>query len=1020
MKSKNLLLCGASAFAIVAVATPALAQDTMETVVVTGMRASLQSAQSIKQNADKIVDSITAVDIGALPDRSVAEALQRIPGIQITRTDAVADPVRWAGFGNGVFIRGLSWVSALTNGEETFGAVNGRTISFADVSANLMRSVDVYKNPDASMIEGGIGGVVDLNTRKPFDQDGRMIALSGDYTFGSISGRYAPSINALISDRWHTGIGEIGLLLSADYQDLRASNNTVTAGVFDGTATVGGSTVRYPQDEALGNRRLDWKQPRVALDATLQWRPTEALDVTFTYLFSKAEPSSNEHQVAWTIPTDQTSLNGFKYDAQGSFIGGTFNNAATNASDVNNFGSRFSARHNISANYSLAVKYNPTDALEVNFDAQYVDSRSTVYDMSVFEKVKNNQWCYFAANNWSDNCSAAPTSARYYPNAPVINYTSDLSTNTPRLSYTGDVAQLASPSSYIWGAAMDHLENNYAHAWSTKADAKYSFSSRPLDWIKDVRFGFRANLKQAVTRQSGWNWGPLSYQSWQNGWVFGKDGTTPSMVAAIGDVSTVASNAASVYHFKSVFGQALPNVVLPDVNFLKQGDQAVWDTIKKTQAGNAAIGITGMWTALAAQGNCTGVAYKCNQIYNSATPSADSNSGGINNQTENTYAGYAQVDFLNERFLGFDVPVDGNIGVRIVNTQGESGAGYMILPAVGSCDPTKTSNCANINEARAFVGNNGNSLVVATPSVSHNYTDVLPSFNVRFGLSDKLQLRAAFSQGIVRPDFANTQNNTSLRYNFQDSGLFQTGNQGLIGTGGNPSLKPLKANNYDVSLEWFFSNTGSMSFALFHKDLSNYFMSSVVKESYTRNGINETFYLTRYANGDKGKLEGFEFAYQQFYDSLPGAWSGLGLQANYTKLYNSGGHNAIRNISNGNTISNAADTTLPMEGMSDDSANVALLYAKYGIDARLAYNWRSRYLMSASAANLNTPVWQRAYGQLDSSVMYDLTDNYKVGVQASNLLGQTTILQVGGASYHPNYQWVEGERKFSVILRAKW
>lgn len=1019
MKKKNLLLCGASMAAVAVLAAPSLAQEQqIETVVVTGMRASMQSALSIKQNADVIVDSITAVDIGALPDRSVAEALQRIPGIQITRTDAVADPVRWAGYGNGVFIRGLSWVSALTNGEETFGAVNGRTISFADVSANLMRNVDVYKNPDASMIEGGIGGVVNLNTRKPFDQDGPLVAVSGDYTYGSLSEKFAPSVNALVSDRWSTKIGEIGILLSADYQDLRASNNTMTLGVFDGKGTVNGSAVQYPADEAQGYRRLDWKQPRVALDATLQWRPIERLDVTFTYLYSKAEPSSVEHQVAWTIPSDQTSLNALKYDASGSYIGGTFSNAATNASDVNNFGSRFSGRHNITANYSLAVKYNPIDALELSVDAQYVDSRAYYYDMAVYEKVKNNQWCYYGGNNWSDNCStAAANGALYFPNAPVINFTSDLSNASPRISYSGDVARLQDKSSYIWPAAMDHVENNYAHAWSTRADAKYSFEERPLNWIKDVRFGFRANLKQAITRQSAWNWGPLSYQPWQNGWVYGKDGTTASMVAAIGDLSTVAPEASSVYHFKDVFGQKVPDVVLPDVKLLSKGEQTVWNVMKKAEAGPAALGITGMWTALAAQNGCTGVAYVCNKIYDNTSPSADSNSGGINSQSENTYAGYTQVDFMNEKFLGFDVPVDGNIGVRIVNTRGDSGAGYMILPSVGTCT---TGNCSDINEARAFVGNDGNSLVLASPSVSHNYTDILPSFNVRFGMTDTLQLRMAYSQGMVRPDFANTQSYTSLRYGFQDSGLFKTGNQGLLGTGGNPELKPVKANNYDASMEWFFSPSGNLSLALFHKDISNYFMSQVEKETYTRNGITESFYITRYANGAKGRLDGLEFAYQQFYDSLPGAWAGLGMQANYTKLYNSGGHNAIRNISNANTIANAEDTSLPMEGMSNDSYNVALLYAKYGIDARVAYNWRSRYLMSSSAANLNTPVWQRAYGQIDSSITYDISDNYKVGFQMSNLLGQTTVLEVGGQSYHPKYQWVEGERKFSLILRAKW
>ena len=219
---QKVLLGSVSALAIGALIGPALAQDTsagVETVVVTGIRASLESAQAIKQNSDQIVDLISEVDIGALPDRNVAEALQRVPGVTLQRNQSPNDLTRMGTIGNSVYVRGLAWVKTLVDGRDEFTAVDGRSLSFADVSADLLSGVDVYKSPDAKMIEGGVGGTIDLRTRKPFDQDGLKIALSGDYTYGNEADKALPSVNGLISDRWNTSIGEIGALLSVDWQD---------------------------------------------------------------------------------------------------------------------------------------------------------------------------------------------------------------------------------------------------------------------------------------------------------------------------------------------------------------------------------------------------------------------------------------------------------------------------------------------------------------------------------------------------------------------------------------------------------------------------------------------------------------------------------------------------------------------------------------------------------------------------------------------------------------------------------
>ena len=114
------------------------------------------------------------------------------------------------------------------------------------------------------------------------------------------------------------------------------------------------------------------------------------------------------------------------------------------------------------------------------------------------------------------------------------------------------------------------------------------------------------------------------------------------------------------------------------------------------------------------------------------------------------------------------------------------------------------------------------------------------------------------------------------------------------------------------------------------------------------------------------------------------------------------------------------DSSLPLEGMSKWAYNLFLMYQKHGFDARLAYNWRSKYLLTTSAANINRPVWSEDYGQLDGSIFYDVTKNIKFGVQGTNLLNSKTFLDVGGADRHPRYSWNITDRRFAFIVRGQF
>ena len=209
----RLILSSCSILALAAVSQPALAQNAPEdlddevaenpintdVIVVSGFRKSLSSAQTIKENADTVVDVITAEDIGALPDRSIAEALQRVPGVNIGRFEKTSDPDRFSVEGTGVVIRGLPYVRSELNGRDIFSATGGTVLSFNDVSPELLGRIEVFKNVTADMIDGSIAGTVNLVTRKPLDNPGFHIAGSVEANLGDMAKEWSPGYSGIIS-----------------------------------------------------------------------------------------------------------------------------------------------------------------------------------------------------------------------------------------------------------------------------------------------------------------------------------------------------------------------------------------------------------------------------------------------------------------------------------------------------------------------------------------------------------------------------------------------------------------------------------------------------------------------------------------------------------------------------------------------------------------------------------------------------------------------------------------------------
>lgn len=322
MASSVSLVVGAMGVATHAYAADAAA-DAAEEVVITGQRASIQSAQEIKKNSNVIVDSIVADDIGKLPDRSVTEALQRVPGVSVGRylnNDAEHPAVE----GSGVAIRGLTQVRAELNGRDVFSAASGRGLSFEDVPAELMYAVDTYKSPSADMIEGGLGGTVNLRTRMPFDAPGQVASVTIKGNYGDQIKETNGEYSGLYSNRWSTDAGEFGFLVDLSTSDLSSRSDQVYSRAYL-PRTIDNESVWV--SKGVDWRRNDHHSTRDGSYAAFQWAPNDEIEVYLTAFQSKHESQYDENAFfLGSANGDQalvpTSTKNWTYDSNKALVSG--------------------------------------------------------------------------------------------------------------------------------------------------------------------------------------------------------------------------------------------------------------------------------------------------------------------------------------------------------------------------------------------------------------------------------------------------------------------------------------------------------------------------------------------------------------------------------------------------------------------------------------------------------------------------------------------------------------------------
>jgi len=968
-----------SIFGAIALVQPVWAQETpknttdnngIETIVVSGQRASLESAQAIKQNSDEIVDSIVAEDIGKLPDRSVTEVLQRIVGVSIDHTyrdiGGNTDPEHFAVEGAGVAIRGLSYVRSELNGRDSFTANGGRALSFDDVPPELMAAVDVYKNPSAEQVEGAIGGLVNLRTAMPLDFEGMRMSGSVLGTYGELSsGNVKPSASLMFSDRWAVGDGDFGVLVDLAHSENQTRTDGIELEAFfprvssletSQTWIPSGQTVWVPRG-GVSWRTLAYNRKRDGAYAAMQWKPNDDVQTSLTYFRSQYKFHWDEQAIFTAAnpygiqPAAGTSFN---YDADNRFVSGTFADPGDGGLAFND-DVRSANRKSVTSEVAWNLKWDVSEKLALSTDVQYVRSTTDADDLTIATGVN------------------------------VPNETVNVASSPPTASV--DPAFLTDPANYYWAFTMDGLSKSQGKEWSWRADADYTIGD---GFFKSIRGGLRAtdrNAETAVTVPgNGYNWAPVS-QTWMLGWYMPR-------LAGVSEFPA----ATNTYAFPRFFNgrETLPSaVVFPSASLT-----ATWP--------NSFQDIQAFRDTLCLEQNPGG----CPAFSPWVAPKFDQHNGR-NDQDERTYSAYVNLKFGHDSGA---VPFDGNLGVRVVRTEGTA-HGFLTVNAFGV--PAELPPGHTADEYVGFAA-------VANPiSEENQYTDVLPSLNLRFKLTDTLQARLAIAKALSRPDFSQLQAYTSLGSGIDNNSGVQT----FTGSGnGNPNLKPVKSNQVDATLEWYFAPTSSLTAAVFYKDLTDVVVNQLYTVPVTDTGGNtQIFTVTGPVNGADGKIKGFEVAYQQYFDFLPDALKGFGLQANYTYIdskrelhdpvstpYCDSSNSVTANL---NLNFNGCDTDgrtfgdLPLQGLSRNAYNVSLLYDRGPVSGRLAYSWRQAYLMGVNVNGtnggngLNTnpnspnygqqnisfglPTYADDYGTLDGSVFYKFNDNFTVGLEAQNLTDST-------------------------------
>ncbi|WP_426369601.1 TonB-dependent receptor [Pseudocolwellia sp. HL-MZ7] len=960
----------------------AQAEEAVEVIQVTGIRSSLTNALAEKRDTTNLIEVIEAVDIGKLPDQNLAEVLENVTGIQITRT---------AGIGTGVQIRGSNDNRVEINGASTVGTGDGRSgMSFEDLSAGIIAGVEVIKAGEAKTTEGSVGGTVNLRTIRPLELSQTLgsIRVQGEDSSLTTDG-VQPRLSGAYGDNWELDNGgKFGVVVSASITRQEATAfrprvdrdgslvenvnaNVVRSGELEDQAADRPAAQDY---DFLGIQFLNQEIENFEYETknfagTIEYAPNDDMKFFVDAIITDQEVRQDSSRVQASginSVLNQSVPSSFETVNLGSLSGvnfGSIQAAQTGViepmlgvddDDPNlRFNSDTEARLSKSKQFRLGGEWQATSDLFVSAELSHASSKTT-------KPKLNTQLNFINPNAPLDGLDSEGNITSNTSNDNSVPFAYDLTGELLSFGinedsiYAPTTAQLTDPNNVVLDQ-VDFSDSSTENSdTSFRVDATYFFDDSVITSV-DVGFRYNETEHEAVTvsdRIGG----------------FSKMIDSPSG-ALFSDLLVLGQN-----NFGENDGRALAmtDFIIIDPDLAYNNPQSVIDTLH-----------TAMDTHRANM-EADGITFSNGVDYLNQEPSATA----AFKVEEDTSALYAQANFEYEMLRG-------NFGVRYIETD---------ISSIGNTE---------IDGVVSQVNNKG------------DYSYVLPRINIVADVHEDVVLRMAWGKDIRRPDFGNL--NTSVSYGVNENQAVEIGN---------PELEPEEITSLDISAEWYFAEAAVVSIGYFKKERTNIF-SSILDTAPTDANGNRYFDLACADGGiynpavipnslgdadtvglcvdresivnDPATLTqtGIEMAFQydlsSFEDDLGWA-SGFGIQANYTIQDFKGGSTVYtvadpRGIDILNASQGVYDDSLFVEytldqgllDFSENAYNFTLYYEKFGLSARLRYTWREAFRTedTAAGASLNStlgfPVVTHDRGQLNASVSYDVNDQLNLGVEAVNL-----------------------------------
>ena len=851
------------------------ATDDADTIVVTGLRRSLQSAQAIKRNSEQIVDAIVAEDIGKLPDIAVSDTAARIPGIQVERSGGEAGRVLVRGLDN-------TYYTTTYNGREIFTAET-RSVALQDFPAGGISAVEAFKTSTANMVEPGLAGLINVRSRRPFDFKGFEVAGSVWGVYPNQSRDLTPNAQLLVSNRWDMGEGEFGALINFSYTRLHYQDSIRRHGFFI-AGLAGGRSPDWPEIQyGEGDR---W---RPSVNGALQWRPSADLEFYAEGLWQGYREEVTSRM--WSQPLwGGASYSNIVFD-EGSnrIISGTVTNPTACCGGNHTWGFQGATKRKTNT-YQFAVggRYD-AGPLQVTGDVARTDSQFDLRTESVDYEINTK------------------------------NYSVDWFTGRPGGS--GPTFQVVGlntedPSIYNYRGFYEDYLTAKGDDWQARMDFEYELSG--LDFLPKVQWGVRFVDRDA------------SATAGDRYWNFSNRGIPISAVPLDYELFQPA--------FRGDDNKPFPTT------WFAPTFRSVHDNLTELRQFNINLGPT---------------AFGSNTIDGPAP-----NPGRTFKINEKSYAGYAQLNY--DFALGGETTANGVVGLRAVKTKSNS-------------------------QGTAFTTTGPQPV-----DFQNEYTDWLPNANMTVRFNPAWQLRLAATQTRTRPTFQQLNPALSLGSPPNCAALPPGVDCVRRGSGGNPFLKPLNSNNYDASLEYYFSRNGFASVALFHRDMRGFIANRTFEYPDPDPETDLPLVVSGPVNTRKGRIKGFEAQISSFFDwdFMPTWARAFGAQANVTYIDAKADFSLFCPATTETCepqpgAANATIRRLRIPDVSKWTYNLVGMYEAGGLTLRLAYNRRSQFPEGGLSERDGFFTLQgrgNPVSRLDWSSSYTVTDNLTAFFDWTNIL----------------------------------